>query len=100
MTTDSASAVRLQSKRLFGNVDTVPVAVAIVEEPDGIVNATDLSWKLRIANNRVRAQLVKFAAAGLLHQTPGETGKKWYMIADRDHPFWAACIRLRDEWEA
>jgi hypothetical protein len=90
--------LRTRSKALFGNMDRLLVAVAIADNPDRAINATDLGWQLRLANNRVRAQLVAFAEAGLLEVPSGGTGdrKRWYLRVDS--PFWDACRNLAAMW--
>jgi hypothetical protein len=93
----NAERLRMRSKVLFGNMDRLVVAVAIAESPDGLVNATDLGWQLGLANNRVRAQLVAFADAGLLRAPPdGGGGKRWYVRLES--PFWSACRHLASTW--
>lgn len=91
--------VRVRSKLLFGNMDRMAVAIAIAESPDGAVNATDLTWQLQLANNRVRAQLVAFAEVGLLeaHLHDGDK-KRWYTRVKS--PFWATCQALVQDWQA
>jgi hypothetical protein len=94
-----SEVVRARSKVLFGNMDRIAVAVAIAESPDGLVNATDLTWQLRLANNRVRAQLVAFAEVGLLQALPGDGDKKrWY--SRLESPFWRACQDLVRDWRS
>jgi hypothetical protein len=90
--------IRRRSKLMFGNLDRLDVAVAIALS-DGVVNATDLSWSLRIANNRVRAQLIALTDLGFLQ--PDETAssrKRQYLRLD--NPFWETCLRLYREWVA
>jgi hypothetical protein len=89
--------VRQRSKAMFGNLDRLDVAVAVALSDDGLVNATDLSWSLRIANNRVRAQLVTLADLGLLQPAPLDgSGKRHYLRIE--NPFWQTCIELCREW--
>jgi hypothetical protein len=71
--------------------------VAVASSPDGLVNATDLSWELHIANNRVRAQLLALADLELLLQLPGDSErKKWYRRLDS--PFWDSCLEMHARW--
>jgi hypothetical protein len=84
------------SKRLFGNFDFLAVAVAIASSEDGIVNATDLSWELQVANPRVRSQLVALAEVGLLATEPPSGGKRWYVR--QDSSFWKTCLELNERW--
>ncbi len=86
--------IRESSKTLFGNADVLQVAVAVARARDGIVNATDLSWELRIAVNRVSAQLTRLANAGLLVESPIADRKRWYSRVES--PFWATCEWLYD----
>jgi hypothetical protein len=89
--------LRSRSKALFGNMDRLVVAAAVAGSPDGVVNATDLSWQLRLANNRVRAQLLAFAEVGLLRAPPDTDGRKrWFVRID--DPFWDACRDLVLRW--
>jgi hypothetical protein len=88
--------LRERSKVLFGNVDRLEVAVAIARSEDGVVNATDLSWDLRIANNRVRAQLVTMASLGLLTPVPLDSRKNWYQRSESS--FWQTCLDLHEAW--
>ena len=90
--------IRQRSKAMFGNLDRLDVAVAIALS-DSVVNATDLSWSLRIANNRVRAQLLALAELGLLRPEPLEgSTKRHYLRLDK--PFWQTCLDLYREWLA
>lgn len=90
--------IRQRSKAMFGNLDRLDVAVAIALSEDGLVNATDLSWELRIANNRVRAQLLALTELGLLRPGPGAGGKRHYLRLA--NPFWQTCLELYREWVA
>jgi hypothetical protein len=91
--------IRQHSKVMFGNLDRLDVAVAIALSDDGIVNATDLSWSLRIANNRVRAQLIALADLGLLRSAPLDgSGKRHYLRIE--NPFWQTCVELYRAWSA
>jgi hypothetical protein len=82
---------------VFGNRDTLDVAVAIGRQGDSAVNATDLSRDLGIAVNRVRSQLVAFADADLLRELDiGNSGKRWFVR--RDSRFWELCAALAQEW--
>jgi hypothetical protein len=88
---------RARSKTLFGSMDRLDVAVAIAQSPDGVVNATDLSWQLKLANNRVRAQLLTLAEVGLLQASPDRSaGKRFYIRLDS--PFWDVCVAFATEW--
>ena len=91
--------LRKNSKAMFGSSDRLPVALAIAAAEDGAVNATDLSWDLRLANNRVRAQLVAMADLGLLQAIPPDSGgKRWYTRVDS--PFWDVCVDLYERWRS
>jgi hypothetical protein len=91
--------IRQRSKAMFGNLDRLDVAVAIALSEDGLVNATDLSWDLRIANNRVRAQLLALTELGLLRPEPGDrAGKRHYLRLE--NPFWQTCLNLYRDWIA
>lgn len=92
----SRQGLRDRSKLLFGNRDRLEVANAIARSEDGAVNATDLSWELRIANNRVRSQLLALRDLGFLDEAAPQAGKRWYVR--RESPFWEFCEQLYDEW--
>jgi hypothetical protein len=87
--------LRAHSRALFGNLDRLEVAAAIAAS-DGTVNATDLQWQLRIANNRVRAQLVVLAELGLLQHVDLETRKRHYVRLES--PLWSTCLDLYRQW--
>jgi hypothetical protein len=90
--------LRASSKTLLGNRDRLEVAVAIAFSPDGIVNAADLSEQLQMANNRVRANLLAFAEAGLLEALPraAGSGRRWFTRTSS--PFWVMCMDLYNDW--
>jgi predicted ArsR family transcriptional regulator len=88
--------MRTRSKLLFGNGDRLEVALAVATSTDGVVNATDLSWELRIANNRVRAQLLALTQLGLLEPGPPDDRKRWYVR--RPSSFWQTCVDLHEAW--
>jgi hypothetical protein len=90
--------LRRKSKLMFGSSDRLEVALAIATSGDGLVNATDLSWDLHIANNRVRTQLVALSELGLLVPDQAAVGKKWYQRVDS--PFWPTCLDLHRQWSA
>jgi hypothetical protein len=90
--------IRQRSKAMFGNRDRLDVAVAIALS-DGLVNATDLSWSLRIANNRVRAQLLALSELGLLRPAPMESATKRHYLR-LENAFWQTCLELYREWAA
>lgn len=87
--------LRARSRGLFGNLDRLEVAAAIAAS-DGVVNATDLQWELRIANNRVRAQLVALADLGFLQPVSIEARKRHYLRLES--PFWGMCLDLYGQW--
>ncbi len=89
---------RQRSKLLFGNRDTLDVAVAVAESGDGVVNATHLSSDIGLAPNRVRAQLDAFAELGFLTEAPTSERQRWFVR--NDHAFWSFCTELRDTWRA
>jgi hypothetical protein len=89
------SRVRKRSKTLFGSIDRLEVAVAIALSDDGVVNATDLHWDLRLAVNRVRAQILALADSGMLTESiAGENGKRMFVRVSGG--FWDFCL----EWYA
>lgn len=91
--------LRARSKVLLGNKDRLDVAVTVALAEDKAVNATDLAAELQLVNSRVRTQLLAFAEAGLLIETPAVEGlKRWYMR--KDSPFWRGCVDLYLEWIA
>jgi hypothetical protein len=93
---ETRARVRARSKSLFGNLDRLEVAAAVAASPDGLVNATDLQWELKIANNRIRAQLVTLADLELLQAPPPDTRKRYYMRIES--PFWETCLSLYEQW--
>jgi len=89
--------IRQRSKQIFGNLDRLDVAVAVALSEDGVVNATDLSWSLQIANNRVRAQLLALTELGFLQPDEGgDSRKRQYLRLD--DPFWETCLDLYRRW--
>jgi hypothetical protein len=93
---DARARLRARSRALFGNLDRLEVAAAIAASSDGVVNATDLQWELKIANNRVRAQLVGLADLGFLQATSTEARKRYYVRLKS--PFWSVCLDLYGQW--
>jgi Fe2+ or Zn2+ uptake regulation protein len=93
--TETRERLRAHSRALFGNLDRLEVAAAIAAS-DGMVNATDLQWQLRIANNRVRTQLVVLAELGLLQHVEMETRKRHYLRIES--AFWPTCLDLYGQW--
>jgi hypothetical protein len=91
--------LRKKSKALFGNRDRLEVATEVARSESAAVNAADLSYALRLPNNRVRAQLIALASVGLLEAMPhdGTTGRVWFIR--RQSQFWSACVELTDAWE-
>lgn len=89
--------VRQKSKVLFGSSDRLLVAIAIALAPDGVVNATDLQWDLKLAANRVRTQLLALAELGLLVEGPsGENGRRMFVRVS--NPFWDVCVERYSSW--
>jgi hypothetical protein len=99
LTTESHERLREKSKVLMGNRDRLEVAVAVAVSEDGVVNATDISQQLGMANNRVRANLLAFAEVELLDQAPlPQSGRRWFVR--RSDPFWSLCVELYEAWTA
>jgi len=93
---ETREGLRVYSKLLFGNRDRLDVAVAVAQAADRVVNATDIGFELRLAPNRVRAQLEAFAALGYLtDSSPGFGGKRWFIRGES--PFWSLCLALYEE---
>jgi hypothetical protein len=88
--------VREKSRLLFGNRDRLEVAAAVARSDDDAVNATDLSFELALANNRVRSQLLTLTELGFLVLGPPGPGKRWYIRQPND--FWAFCALLYETW--
>lgn len=89
--------MRRRSKALFGNRDRLAV-IAGVSQTDQAVCAADLEKRLGLANNRVRAQLLALAEAGLLiamPKTPTER-TQWYQRVSS--PVWEMCDALYEDW--
>jgi hypothetical protein len=93
---DVRQRVRMRSKGLFGNLDRLEVAAAIAASSDRLVNATDLQWDLKIATNRIRAQLVALRDLGLLRGPMPDARKRYYMRVES--PFWECCLSLYNDW--
>jgi hypothetical protein len=85
--------IRRRSKTLFGSSDRLEVAVAVALSSDGVVNATDLQWELRLAANRVRAQLLALSDAGVLVEAPSGLSRK-RMFVRGPSAFWGFCLEL------
>lgn len=93
---DPLARLREQSKLFFGNKNRLEVAAAIAESKDGLVNATDLQWALRLSHSRVRSQLVAMAEFGLLAEVSIGDQKRWYLR--QESPFWNLCIDWVERW--
>jgi hypothetical protein len=90
--------LRSRSKQLFGNRDRIEVGCAIARSDDAAVSAADLSNRLNLPNNRVRAQLMALASVGLLEAMPHDgSGRAWYVR--RESGFWGSCLELSSAWE-
>jgi hypothetical protein len=97
--TEAHERLRKKSKVLMGNRDRLEVAVAVAVSEDGVVNATDISQQLGMANNRVRANLLAFAEVELLDDAPlSQSGRRWFIR--RSNPFWSLCLELYAAWAA
>jgi hypothetical protein len=92
--------LRERSKFLLGNSDRLEVAAAVARSEDDAVNATDLVQVLDgLPNNRIRAQLVALAQAGLLDAMPRDGhGRIWYVR--KPTKFWDACVELEERWRS
>jgi len=88
--------IRKRSKTLFGNRDTLEVAVAVASSSDGVVNATDIGFDLRLAPNRVRAQLASFVDLGYMMDSGTKDGRRWFVRLDSR--FWSMCLELYADW--
>jgi hypothetical protein len=83
--------VRAHSKRLFGNQDTLLVAVAVARS-QGVVNATDIGWQVRLQANRVRTQLMSFVDLGYMEDGPIRERTRWFVR--RPSSFWPMCEQV------
>jgi hypothetical protein len=97
-------SLRRYSKALYGNADALEVELAVAQREDAFVNATDLHWELRLATNRVRAQLERLRQLGLV-SAPTSRGdrKRWYVrrqSAHWDAVFWHYMNALDGQLEA
>lgn len=95
--TSARARLRARSKSLLGNQDRLEVGAAIARAHDPLVNAADLALELNMPNNRVRAQLIAFAAAGVLEALPATERIHWY--ERRPSPFWDFCHQQLEEWD-
>lgn len=93
---EARERIRKQSKTLFGNRNTLEVAVAVAQNPDAAVNATDLGFDLRLAANRVRAQLLAFVDLGYMAESGTAELKRWFIR--KDVRFWSMCMDLYEDW--
>jgi hypothetical protein len=98
LTETERERVREMSKLMFGNADRLDVAIAVASAPDGVVSATDLQWKLQLANNRVGAQLRVLQRAGLLQEAPVSGPRRMRMFVRVESPFWDLCRAWYAEW--
>jgi hypothetical protein len=83
---------RKHSKKLFGNQDTLLVAIAVARSPTQAVNATELGWELRLQANRVRAQLLDFVELGYMDDGYMQDRTRWFVRLDST--FWAMCEQI------
>ena len=92
--------VRERSKLLFGNRDTLDVAVAVARDETGAVSAAEIADAISLAPNRVRAQLIAFVELGFMAEAPPMRWerRRWFMRVD--DPFWAFCADLHDRWNS
>jgi hypothetical protein len=95
LTDTEREGLRRYSKTLSGNADALEVEIAIAQSEDGVVNATDLSWELLLAANRVRAQLERLLALGLLVE--GMRGQKRWFIR-QESPAWQIALWHFENW--
>jgi len=87
--------VRKHSKMLFGNQDTLLVAVAVARSSTGSVNATEIGWQVRLQANRVRAQLIAFVELGYMEDGQMRDRTRWFVR--RGSGFWAMCEQIFSE---
>lgn len=92
---DARERVRTHSKKLFGNQDTLLVAVAVASSPTGTVNATEIGWQVRLQANRVRAQLLSFVDLGYMEDGQLRERTRWFVR--RESSFWPMCLDLYRE---
>lgn len=90
---EALDAIRRRSKALFGNADRLQVAL-YVGGAEGVFSATEISGDLRMAQNRVRAQLIALTDAGLLTEMPRSSGDRRAFFARRDSEFWEGLAGL------
>ncbi|HEV2791311.1 MAG TPA: hypothetical protein VGV69_08460 [Solirubrobacterales bacterium] len=86
---------RKHSKKLFGNRDTLLVAVAVAQGSSDAVNATELGWQVQLQANRVRAQLLDFVELGYMEDGAMQERTRWFVR--RDSPFWGMCEQILAE---
>ncbi|HEU4703775.1 MAG TPA: hypothetical protein VFS37_14945 [Conexibacter sp.] len=87
--------MRRHSKKLFGNQDTLLVAVAVARSATGSVNATEIGWQVRLQANRVRAQLIAFVELGYMDDGPMRDRTRWFVR--RPSSFWSMCEQVFGE---
>jgi hypothetical protein len=92
---ESRKRVRKHSKKLFGNQDTLLVAVAVARSSTGTVNATEIGWQVRLQANRVRTQLIGFVDLGYMDDGPMRDRTRWFVR--RGSSFWSMCERVYSE---
>lgn len=79
--------IREISKRVLGNRYRLEVAAAIGEQEPGVFHVRLLADKLRLPDNKVRDELVKFSEAGLIQLLPKIRGQQDYRR--EESVFWA-----------
>jgi len=92
---EARERVRRHSKKLFGNQDTLLVAIAVARSTTGSVNATEISWQVRLQANRVRAQLMAFVDLGYMNDGAMRDRTRWFVR--RPSSFWSMCEQVFEE---
>ncbi len=87
--------IREVSKRVLGNRYRLEVAAAIAEQEPGVFHVRLLADKLRLPDNKVRDELVKFTEAGLIQLLPKIRGQQDYRR--EESVYWAFAQELIKE---
>ncbi len=87
--------IREVSKRVLGNRYRLEVAAVIAEQEPGVFHVRLLADKLRLPDNKVRDELVKFAEVGLIQQLPKIRGQQDYRR--EESVYWTFARELMNE---
>lgn len=90
--------IRRISKNLLGNRYRLEVAAAIARAEPAVVSAQAMATELGIAQNLIRAELLKLADAGLVLRLPRVSGQQLQEYQRLESVFWGAMVDLFAEF--